>query len=287
MTRENEPGTIACDGRSARRPGASRLRSRLIAMGSMFLVGSIAAVFLVGGCSSGSDETSRTEAATTGIVAATGAAHTITVQGTGKVSAAPDEAKITLTVENDATEPGAVLDANSQAIQKVLDRLRSEGVEDAAIQTASVSVYPIRTYDPQTGKESLTGYRAQNSVTVALKDEAMVAKILAVSVETGATNVSGPVWRLTEDNAAVVEALKKAAATAQLKAQALAEAQGVKVGQVVMMSEGTVDMPVLPVYMGMAIREEAADTAAISEPPISAGTLDVTATVTITYALVR
>jgi uncharacterized protein YggE len=168
----------------------------------------------------------------------------------------------------------------------VLDRLKAEGVAETAIQTSNVSLYPIRTYDPQTGKESLTGYRAQNAVTVTLKEAAVVGKILAASVETGATNVSGPVWRLTEDSAAVTEALKKAVANAQAKAQTLAEAGGVKVGKVVMMTEGAVEVPVVPVYMELG-KGEAAAADSVAQAPISAGTLDVTAKVTITYALER
>ena len=61
-------------------------------------------------------------------------------------------------------------------------------IEDAAIQTSSVTLYPVRTYDPTTGKETLTGYRAQNSVKVTLKDAPTVAKVLAASVETGVTS---------------------------------------------------------------------------------------------------
>jgi uncharacterized protein YggE len=114
----------------------------------------------------------------------------------------------------------------------------------------------------------------------------LVGKVLAASVETGATNVSGPVWRLTEDSGAVSDALTKAVANAQAKAQALATAQGVKLGQVVMMSEGVVDVPVVPMYADLAGREEA-DAAQVAEPPISPGTLDVTASVTVSYGLVR
>jgi uncharacterized protein YggE len=64
----------------------------------------------------------------------------------------------------------------------VTERLNAEGVEDAAMETSNVSVYPIRTYDPKTGKESLTGYRSQNTVTVTLKDGRNVGKVLAASV---------------------------------------------------------------------------------------------------------
>jgi uncharacterized protein YggE len=147
-------------------------------------------------------------------------------------------------------------------------------------------VYPIRTYDPKTGQETLSGYRSQNTVTVTLKDARTVGKVLAASVETGATNVSGPVWRLAEDSAAVVEALKKAAANAQAKAEALAGAQGVKVGEVIMINESGIEQPITPIYTEM-YADKAASGSSVAAPPISPASLDVTATVTITYALTR
>jgi uncharacterized protein YggE len=56
-------------------------------------------------------------------------------------------------------------------------------------------------------------------------------------------------------------------------------------GPVVVMSEGSVQVPVAPVYRyDVAAAEEMAK---IAETPVSAGNLDVTATVTVTYALKR
>jgi hypothetical protein len=239
-------------------------------------------VALMAGCGDDAEETG----VLTVEPAAAGAPDTITVTGKGTVTSAPDEAVLTLTVESEAPEPGAALDANSQATGKVMERLKVEGVEETVIETSSVSLYPIRAYDQQTGKESLTGYRAQNTVTVTLTDALTVGKVLAASVEAGVTNVSGPVWRLAEDNVAVTEALKKAVADAIDKAEALADAQGVKVGEVVAISESSVERPVIPIYTDV-YAAEGAGADKVAEVPISAATLDVTATVMITYALVR
>jgi uncharacterized protein len=266
--------------------GRRRLRSRPFGRGlwswlvPVALVAVLSVAMFMAGC--GDDRESVAPAGQT--LMAVGAANTITVFGKATVTSAPDEAVLTLTVENDAPQPGASLDANSLAVQKVMDRLKAEGVEAAAIETANVSVYPIRTYDPKTGQETLTGYRAQNTVTVTLKDALTVGKVLAASVETGATNVSGPVWRLAEDSAAVIEALKKAVANAKAKAEALAGAQGVKVGEVIMMNDSGVEQPITPIYTQV---DKAAAGGSVAEPPISPASLDVTATVTITYALTR
>ena len=64
-------------------------------------------------------------------------------------------------MESDGDRPRGSLNANAASVQKVLDRLKSEGIADKDIKTANVSMYPIRTYAPDTGQETLTGYRSQ------------------------------------------------------------------------------------------------------------------------------
>lgn len=245
------------------------------------IIGSLSAVMLTAGCGSSA------EGGITNVVpSAVAAPDTITVLGTATVTSAPDEAVVTLTVESDGADPAAAMNANSSAVNDVLERLKAEGVEESAIETTNVTVYPNRQYNPQTGEESLIGYRAQNSVSVTLEDAEAVSRVLSAAVEAGVNNFSGPVWRLREDSAAVAEALKQAVADAQSKAEALAGAQGVKVGNVIMMNEGSVQTPVVPLY-SEAYDLGAGESARVAPTPISAATLDVTATVTVTYALNR
>ena len=215
-------------------------------------------------------------------VTVSGIVDTVTVNGTATVTSPPDEAVIVLTIEKDGTTPGAAMDATSVQSNQLLDKLKSVGIEESAIQTSNVTLYPIRTYEPETGKETLTGYRAQNSVKVTLKDADSVAKVLAAGVDTGVNMVSGPDWRLRDDSQAVNDALRQAVEHARAKAETLASAGGTSIGDVINMSEGSVQVPV-PVYRYAA--EEMADQAGAVEPAISSGTLDVTATVTITYSL--
>ncbi len=220
-------------------------------------------------------------AASAAVLAGVGPANTVTVSGQATVTSPPDEAVVVLTVENDAANATDAMNATSVQGQQMLDRLKSDGIPDSAIQTSNITLYPVRTYDPTTGKETLTGYRAQNSVKVTLKDAPTVAKVLAAGVETGATLVSGPDWRLKDDSQAVNNALTQAVANARKKAETLAASAGGSLGEVLVMSEGTVQVPVSPIYQGAG----AMDSSKVVEPPVSSGSLDVTATVAVTYAL--
>jgi len=248
-------------------------------------IGTLACVALVFGVLlAGCSDDSTSSVGTAAVLSGAGAVNTVTVNGTATVTSPPDEAVIVLTVENDGTTATAAMDATSTQSNQLLAALGTAGIEDSAIQTTSVTLYPVRTYDPTTGKETLTGYRAQNSVKVTLKDAATVAKVLAAGVDTGVTLVSGPDWRLRDDSQAVNEALKQAVAHARAKAESLAAAGGVSVGEVITMTEGSVQVPV-PIYSTAG--GAAMDSAKAIEPAVSAGTLDVVANVIITYALKR
>ena len=225
-------------GGESRSAGATKHKTLVYAGLALALV---AVPLALAGC--GGDLSSPAAAAA--VLSAAGPANTVTVSGQATVTSPPDEAVVVLTVENDAATAPAAMDATSIQSQKMLDRLKSDGIPDSAIQTSNITLYPVRTYDPTTGKETLTGYRAQNSIKVTLKDAPTVAKVLAAGVETGATQVSGPEWRLRDDSQAVNDALKQAAVNARAKAESLAAAEGSGVGEVLIMTEGTVQVPVI------------------------------------------
>jgi uncharacterized protein YggE len=244
------------------------------------LVGVVVTMILVG-CS-GSTEVNNYSAGA-GPAGALASSDTITVVGEATVSGTPDEVVLSLTVESDGETPAAAMNKNSDAMAEVLRRLDREGVDGSDIETANVSVYPVRTYNPETGEERLTGYRAQNSITVTLANAEQVSKVLSAAVEEGVNIFSGPVWRLADDTETVAEALRNAIENARTKAEAMADAQGVELGDVITMSENRVQVPVYPLYTDAAIREQAAGS--VVDTPISAASIDVTATVTVAYTL--
>lgn len=253
---------------------------RSIATASL-IVGVAVISLSLAGCGGGT----RSTVVASNFASAVSSPDTISVVGDATVKSPPDEAVLTLSVESDGQDPATAMNRNSSSVSDVIGRVKREGVKDENIETANISVYAIRTYT-ETGQEKLNGYRATNSVIVTVSDAKQVGKILSAAVEAGANSVSGPVWQLSDDTKVVAEALKKAAQNARQKAEALAESLGVDLGDVVMMSENSVQLPVYPAYSNSyAGKTDAAGV--VAETPVSAGTLDVTATVTVTFALRR
>ncbi len=257
--------------------GSGRTRSGVLVLLGVVVLAALGLV--VSGCQSNGAPAEGSTVSTSQPI------DTITVTGTGKATVMPDEAVVSVAVENDADTAGAALDANSKQMQKVLDGLKAVGIKQDQIETSNVVVYPNRRYDQQTGQETLVGYRASNSVTVTMTDMTQVPVVYKAATEAGANNISGPSWQLSDDNQAVNQALAKAFENALSKAQALATAAGVKVGDVMVMNEGSSSTP--PIIYGTREMAGAKAADSVTPPPMNPTNIDVTATVTATYRLQR
>jgi uncharacterized protein len=253
-------------------------KSRVFAL-AVTLVGALmVSAVLLAGCGSGSSAQQGTDVST----ASGSLIDTIVVTGNGKVMTLPDEASIQVSVENDGTTAAEALDANSVDTQKVLDRLKAEGIADDKIETTGVVVYPNRYYDSNTGEEKTTGYRATNTVTVTFTDLTIIGDIYAAMTEAGADSIYGPTWQLSDNNQAITTALTKAIANARMKAEAIAADQGVQLGDAIIISESSASQ-VYPLYEAAAAGMDSS----VKSPPISPQNLEVDASVTVTYRMTR
>lgn len=270
-------GIAQTDVRDIREEGGSTF-GRRAALSIIIIAGALFAVTIVTGCGVQQGTT-----AVGGGDTVTQAIDSITVSGQGTIKAGPDEAVLTVTVETDAPDPQQALDANSKGMQSVLDRLKAEGLDEKSLQTANVAVFPNRRWDEKTNQEITESYRAQNSIRVILTDLARVGPVFAAATEAGAGTVSGPEWRLSDDGVAVSQALEKAYASARAKAETLATAAGVKLGEVLSVQESGVTSP--PVFYEE--RTMAAADMAVQAPPVNPMDLDVVGSVTVTFRLDR
>jgi len=170
---------------------------------------------------------------------------TVTARGEATVPGRPDNGVWTITVGAlDATPDAALGEVamRSEALEAVLGEL---GV--SAEQRSTTGVTVREEFDYADGKQAHRGFRAQNVVTVRLADHAVAGKLLQASIEKAKAEVRGPVWWIAPDNPARIEACKRAAAEARRKAEAYAEALGMRLGSVAEIREasggGGIPMP--------------------------------------------
>jgi uncharacterized protein YggE len=128
---------------------------------------------------------------------------------------------------------------------------------------------------PQSSQDGTTivGYVASNSVTVRTA-LGSAGKIVDAAVGAGANGVSGPSLDVSDQTALYRDALRKAVDDAKLKAQALADAAGISLGAVQSITEGGSATPI-PMTDKMS---------AAAGTPVEAGTQEIQASATVTYA---
>lgn len=195
-------------------------------------------------------------------------ADSVTVSGTGIVTAVPDRAQISAGVESRATTARAALQANAAAMEKVIDALRARGGKDVTTQTVSLST----AYDEQ-GRAN--GFVAGN-VASAETSLSGAGTLIDAAVAAGANTIYGPSLSRSDADALYRQALEKAVADARDRGALLARAAGRELGRVTAMVEsGVADSPVYA-------KAEAARDAAT---PVVSGAQETTAMVNVTYEL--
>jgi uncharacterized protein YggE len=195
-------------------------------------------------------------------------AKTITVTGNGSVTTVPDRATFGFTIETRAKTATAALAQNSDDATAVIAALKGAGVTAANLQTSQVSLMPQTSQDGTT----ILGYVASNSVTVRTGLD-RAGKVVDAAVGAGANGVSGPSLDVSDQSTLYRDALHKAVDDAKLKAQSLADAAGLSLGAAQSIAEGGSASP-LPI----------ADKMSAAGAPIEAGTQEIQASVTVTYA---
>jgi hypothetical protein len=201
---------------------------------------------------------------------------TVTVSGTGTVSAAPDMAEITTGVVTQAPTAAQALAANSQVMGRLLPALGALGVAARDIQTTSVGVSPLRRPGREGQPPEITGYEVTNQVRVKVRDLSRLGRVLDQQGGQGANLVHGIQFERQEPGPLLDEARKRAMADARRKAELYAAAAALKVGRVLAVQEAGAATP----------RPELAPRMAMSAAvPVAPGEQEIQASVTVTFTL--
>lgn len=207
----------------------------------------------------------------------------ITVSGEGKVTGKPDLALVSLGVSALRPTVGEARDAAATALTSMIDSMKANGVEDDDIQTSQLSIYPE--YDYSGNTQRITGYRVSNTVTVKVRDIDSTSAVIDDAVTNGGndTQLQSIAFTIDDPESLRQQAREAAVADAKKKAETLASAGGVSLGNPVNISESGGYSPPIP----YAERGFAADSAAQAAPetPIQPGELDVIINVSVTWEI--
>lgn len=210
------------------------------------------------------------------------AASGISVSGTGSVFGEPDIAVLTMGVEAQAD---SVADARADAAQTmdaIMTQLRDGGVEDDDIQTSRFSVFPR--YDYRDGEQILLGFTVENTVTVKIRNIDDTGALLDAAIEAGGDLTRVDDLRFTIDDPTTLqdEARRMAMEDAHHRAETLADAGGISLGDPRSISESGGPQPIPFDEARFAAAEVAAD---LADTPISLGELEVQINVQVQYEI--
>jgi hypothetical protein len=202
----------------------------------------------------------------------------ITVTGEGKVTAAPDVAMLTLGVHTLAPTVAEARDGAATALDAMVASMRANGIDEKDIQTQQLSIHPE--YDYGNEQQTLRGFRVTNTVLAKVRNIDNTSKVVDDAVTAGgdSTTIEGIAFTIDEPGELQSQAREAAVRDARAKAETLASAAGVGLGDPIEINEGG---GVQPVYYSGA--EIAADRQAAAPTPIEPGELDVVINVSVTW----
>lgn len=214
--------------------------------------------------------------------------RTISVSGTGIATLKPDLARFSVGVQEQGKVLTEVQGTVARETDAIFNALVKSGLDNEKdVKTSGYSVQPIYDY-PRDKAPVVSGYRVANTVNATVrgldKDPNKVGPIIDAAVQAGATNIGNITFTLNDPEQAGQIARKAAMDNALVKAQALADAGGAKLGMVITVSDQSVTPPA-PREVPVAAAAPASG--AVAPPPtqIQPGETNVTVTVNVTYSL--
>jgi uncharacterized protein YggE len=208
----------------------------------------------------------------------------IEVSGTGEARSTPDIANLSLQVETHAATAEECSSKNAALAQKVVQALKNKLAGKGTVETGDYSLSPEYGENNQPRqKPVITGYTAQNTITVETTELALLGSLIDGAISSGANRINYLNFGLRDDTKARQDAITNASKDAQAQAQALAASLNVKLKHVVKASTVPERGPIMPMQRMGAVAFSSASPSAPT--PVEASQITVTATVSLTYEI--
>lgn len=200
----------------------------------------------------------------------------LTVSATGRSETRPDMATFSAGIETFGATGPAASAANEERMNKLVAALEANGVAERDIQTQLVSISRID-YGPKRGQ-----YQAANQVSARVRKVDRASASIGAATGAGANILSGPTLSQSDPEKGKLSAYGNAYKAAKARAEAYAEAAGMRVARVLTIRDGGTSGGPQP-YYGDAM--ESSPVVRTSAPPIRVGTDINEVAVTVDFAL--
>ena len=219
------------------------------------------------------------------------ATDTITVQGDGRATLAPDVARISFTVEHTASTVADAQSATTKQANEAIDYVKAHGVAEKDVKTLSYNISPQYSYpNPCTagalcptysGAPKITGYQVSETIQITLRNVSAAGEMLGGLGKLGVQNLNGPDFALDDATSGYDAARADAIMKAKEQAALLAKQLGVHLGKIVTFTESSGGSPYPMMYSMSA--DSGFGKAAAPNVPVGENTYN--ASVSITYEI--
>jgi uncharacterized protein YggE len=196
--------------------------------------------------------------------------------GTARAEARPDEARFSAGVSSIAASGPEASTANARKMNGVVAALKALGINENDIQTRNLSVGRVE-YGPNRGR-----FEANNTVVVRVRQIDRAGALIGAATGAGANILSGPELRVADPEAATRKAYADAYRAARARADAYADAAGVKVARVLAIRDASTRPNERD---GVLMEQTMSAPVPVAAPPVLAGTSESQVAVTVDFAL--
>jgi hypothetical protein len=201
----------------------------------------------------------------------------INVSGEGKIKVAPDQVLISISIETKGTKAEEVKRENDKKMDGILKFIKKSNIAPEDFQTQRISLNP--NYDYEKKKYS---YIATQSVQILLKDLSKYDTLMEGLVNEGINRIDNVEFKSSKMNQLQSDARKLAMKDAKNKAEDYVSVLSQKVGKAILISDNS--QIVIPQPRMYAMKSSSSDEA-ISRQTLAIGEIEITANVSVSFAL--
>jgi uncharacterized protein len=208
------------------------------------------------------------------------------VQAEGRVEAIPDQVRLRLAVITEAADAGQAVGENNQRMSGVMKMLDDLGLDRNDLATGQFQIQPQWSQPPRptpaNWQREIVGYRVSNDLWIRTTRIDLAGKLLGLAHKSGVNQVGNLQFTIADQDNYQQQAMTLATQKALRQAQVLATAAGAELGNILSL---TLDAP--GGFSGPSpLVAEARIMTATDAVPVTPGTIDIQATVTVIFELI-
>ncbi len=211
------------------------------------------------------------------------------VRGEAKIMVAPDQVSVVLGVTSEAGSAKKAIASNNRKMNEVIRALQLLGLSESDYKTRRFNVQPIWSSRPKGADKQwsskIVAYRVDNSLHVTTQQLDVLGELIAATTEAGANQVNSIHFSLANPRQYRAKVIASAMANAEADAYALAEASGDQIERTLSLRLDNAAASIARPNVAAMKSRMMMDSLAEAAPPIDAGDITVSASVSVVYQL--